>query len=101
MKPSHEDFQLTLNNIWQQLSHHIDDEEHSDLPALERSMPEEVGNKLAKSFARTKMFVPTRSHPMAPDKPPFETVVGLMTAPIDKLGDMFRSFPKEENTSTR
>jgi len=37
----------------------------------------------------------TRSHPSAPDKPPFETVLGLMTAPLDKLGDMLRKFPKE------
>ncbi|KAK4074669.1 hypothetical protein Purlil1_12888 [Purpureocillium lilacinum] len=35
------------------------------------------------------MFAPTRSHPRAPDKPPFETVVGLMTAPLDKVRDIF------------
>jgi hypothetical protein len=44
---------------------------------------------------RTKKFVPTHSHPNAPDKPPFETVVGLMTAPLDKLQDVFKKFPKD------
>jgi hypothetical protein len=44
------------------------------------------------------MFTPTRSHPSAPNKPPFETVVGLMTAPIDKLRDMFTKFPDTQNS---
>ena len=35
-------------------------------------------------------------HPSAPDKPPFETIVGLMSAPIDKVMDMFAKFPTKE-----
>lgn len=41
--------------------------------------------------------VDVRSHPSAPDKPPFETVVGLMAAPIDKLRDLFTAFPDEKS----
>ena len=37
-----------------------------------------------------------RAHPCAPNKPPFETLVGLLSAPIDKLKDMFAKFPTEE-----
>jgi hypothetical protein len=84
-----------LKSLWSHLSQHIEEEEKDDLPLLEKSLPSGEGDSMAKSFARTKMFVPTGSHPQAPDKPPFETVVGLMTAPIDKLGDMFRKFPQE------
>ena len=36
------------------------------------------------------------AHPGAPDKPPFETIVGLLTAPLDKLKDMVDSFPSPE-----
>jgi hypothetical protein len=35
---------------------------------------------------------------MAGDKPPYETVAGLMATPIDKLGDIFRKFPKTDET---
>ena len=79
-----------------ELSHHILEEEEGDLPALEEALADagtEESSQLAKSFGRTKMFVPTRSHPSAPARPPFETVAGLMAAPLDKLGDMFRKFP--------
>lgn len=37
-----------------------------------------------------------RPHPSAPNKPPFETLAGLMAAPIDKLKDAFSKFPTEE-----
>lgn len=38
----------------------------------------------------------SRAHPSAPNKPPYETLVGFMTMPIDKLKDMFSAFPTEE-----
>ena len=44
------------------------------------------------------MFVPTRSHPNAPDKPPFETAVGLLGAPIDRIKDLFKKFPEDDET---
>lgn len=38
--------------------------------------------------------VPTHPHPMAPDRPPFETVVSMLQAPLDKLYDtVARVFP--------
>lgn len=77
----------------QDLTEHINEEENSDLPKLEAALSEEESQGLSTSFGRTKMFVPSRSHPSAPWKPPFETAVGLMTAPIDHLADLFRQWP--------
>jgi len=74
------------------LAQHIKEEENDDLPALESAIQTDESESLAKSFGRTKAFVPSRSHPSAPNKPPFETAIGLMAAPIDHLGDLFRSF---------
>lgn len=80
------------------LTKHVSDEETIDLVKLESSITPEESERLAKSFGRTKMFVPSRSHPSAPNKPPFETAVGLMTAPIDHLADLFRKWPEEALT---
>jgi hypothetical protein len=77
------------------LSAHIRREEEEDLVQLENGLSQTDSAKLSTNFERTKMFVPTRSHPVAPDKPPFETVAGLMAAVMDKLADMFRRFPQE------
>jgi hypothetical protein len=86
------------------LNQHIQEEENDDLPALESAIQNDESESIAKSFGRTKAFVPSRSHPNAPNKPPFETVIGLMTAPIDHLGDIFRKFPDKTvspNPSTK
>lgn len=95
-----------IKEIWSLLEHHIKDEEGSDLPALEDALKSASGESesMAKSFGRTKAFVPSRSHPSAGEHPPFETVMGLLTAPIDHLADMFRKFPDKTimpNPSTK
>ncbi|GLA07573.1 hypothetical protein AnigIFM60653_008807 [Aspergillus niger] len=93
MKPADPEFESTIRALMKDLSEHIKEEESQDLPKLEDAVSAEESEKLSKSFGRTKMFVPSRSHPSAPDKPPFETAIGLMTAPIDHLADLFRKWP--------
>jgi len=94
LSPSDKEFEQTIKSLWDVLGKHIEEEESDDLPKLEKAIPEGNSSQMAKSFERTKMFVPTRSHPSTPDKPPFETVAGFMAAPLDKLGDIFRRFPQ-------
>ncbi|KAF3154922.1 hypothetical protein TWF569_010543 [Orbilia oligospora] len=93
MKAQDPEFLKTFQDLFKDLKEHIKDEENNDLPALERQLDSDSSDGYARSFERTKLFVPTRSHPTAPDKPPFETVAGLMAAPLDKLMDVFRKFP--------
>ncbi|KAK3321807.1 hypothetical protein B0H66DRAFT_601288 [Apodospora peruviana] len=85
-----------FENLWADLSKHIKEEEAVDMPALEKAIDEKTSGQLAGSFDTTKHFVPTHSHPSAPDTWPYESAVGLLTAPMDKLRDMFKKFPKEE-----
>jgi hemerythrin-like domain-containing protein len=88
-----------LKALMSDLQHHIEEEERDDLPAFEKALSsgdhEGVSESLAKNFERTKAFVPSRSHPSAGEHPPFETVMGLLTAPIDRLADLFRKFPDD------
>ena len=95
MKPDQPEFKPALKSLMDDLAQHIKEEEQDDLPALEKALAEADSDSLAKSFERTKMFVPTRSHPSAPDRPPFETAMGMLAAPMDKLMDMFRKFPQK------
>ncbi|KAK7928634.1 hypothetical protein PG985_005632 [Apiospora marii] len=86
-----------LKELWQVLLLHIKEEESEDLPALEQAILNRKGDgeseALAKTFDRTKHFVPSRSHPSAGENPACESVLGLMSVPIDKLADLFRKFP--------
>jgi len=94
MSPSDSNFLPTIDSLWQVLSQHIREEERDDLPALEEHVDAGTSDSLARSFDRTKHFVPTRSHPSAPDRPPYETAAGMLATPMDKLMDMFRKFPE-------
>lgn len=117
MQPGTEEFDSLLNRMMASLHHHNDDEEIDDLPLLEPAIGEDASKEAAQSFKQTKKFVPTRyvraaymltlhegclmlrngrAHPSAPNKPPFETLVGFLAAPVDKLLDAFAAFPKEE-----
>ncbi|KAI0795074.1 hypothetical protein C8Q75DRAFT_712265 [Abortiporus biennis] len=96
LTPGSEQYDKLVTNMMSSLHHHNDDEEIKDLPLLESVIGEEASRQAAAGFKTTKKFVPTRTHPDAPNKPPYETLVGFMAAPIDKLKDVFAAFPLEE-----
>ncbi|GAB1320979.1 hypothetical protein MFIFM68171_11189 [Madurella fahalii] len=93
MKSKDTNYVPKITELWCKLEGHIKDEEDYDLPALEEKLSPDASKSMAKSFERTKSFAPSRSHPSAGEHPPFETVMGLLTAPIDRLADLFRKFP--------
>ncbi|KAK0755593.1 hypothetical protein N5P37_011835 [Trichoderma harzianum] len=106
MKASDLDYVDQLQKLWGPLSEHIKEEEERDLPTLEEKLRAVEGESaaMAKSFGRTKAFVPSRSHPSAGENPPFETAMGLLAAPIDHIADLFRKFPDQKispNPSTK
>ncbi|KIJ62301.1 hypothetical protein HYDPIDRAFT_114796 [Hydnomerulius pinastri MD-312] len=96
MKVGTDEYDHTISRMMSQLHEHNDSEENKDLPQLEEKLHLDHSREAAQQFKTTKRFVPTRPHPSAPDQPPFETLVAFMTAPIDKLKDVFASFPTEE-----
>ncbi|OCH85967.1 hypothetical protein OBBRIDRAFT_797631 [Obba rivulosa] len=96
LAPGSAEYHSLLDQMMVSLHHHNDDEEIKDLPLLEPVIGEEASKEAALSFKKTKKLVPTRAHPSMPNKPPFETLIGLLEAPIDKIKDWFASFPAEE-----
>ncbi|EKM77816.1 hypothetical protein AGABI1DRAFT_115059 [Agaricus bisporus var. burnettii JB137-S8] len=96
MAPGSKEHASLMQDIVDHLKSHIESEESQDLPALEKAIGPQESQRVAKSFERTKKFVPTRPHPSAPARPPYETFVGFLSAPIDKLKDYFSTFPTDE-----
>ncbi|OJJ44317.1 hypothetical protein ASPZODRAFT_71636 [Penicilliopsis zonata CBS 506.65] len=95
LKSTDPQFHTKLKSLMADLQNHIEKEESGDLRRLEEVLSQPDSQGLSKSFDRTRMFVPSRSHPSAPNKPPFETVAGLLTAPMDRVADLFRKWPDE------
>ncbi|KAJ5795924.1 uncharacterized protein N7518_004464 [Penicillium psychrosexuale] len=90
----------TITLLMEGLAQHMKDEEANELAILEESLTSDESEKLAESLSRTKIFVPSRSHPHDLDNPRYETAVDLLTAPLDHLQDLFRRWPEEESTLT-
>ena len=108
MKATDSNYKPKLKELWSFLGQHIKEEESDDLPILEKALaaPEHKGQSesLAKNFGRTKMLVPSRSHPSAGENPLFEGPMGMLAAPIDHIADIFRKFPEgtiNPNPSTK
>ncbi|KAJ5982319.1 hypothetical protein N7451_012419 [Penicillium sp. IBT 35674x] len=99
MTPSDTPFIPTIKKLMESLSEHIKEEETDSMPKLEECLSRKDSQSYSKCFGRTKVFVPSRSHTCGPNKPPYETVVGLLTAPINHLADVFRKWPDTSEMS--
>ena len=95
MSPDDSQFSPLLEQLLKDLHTHIEHESNEDMPRLEQLLSREESRDLASQFERTKMILPTRSHPYAPNKPYFENFGAMLAAPIDKFADLLRSFPPD------
>jgi hypothetical protein len=89
------DFVPSLESLISDLAQHFNKVEMAVLPALDNALRTAESKSLAKAFSRVKLFVPSRSHSMAPNVLRFSTVASLIAAPIDHLSDLFRKFPNK------
>jgi len=95
--PSSSTFRSTLDGLMEKLRAHMNELEGHDIAVLEGKIEPRESEKMVMQLKRTSLFTPTRSHPgrrmSGPDRPPFESVFQLLTAPVDHLSDVFRKFP--------
>lgn len=95
MHAAQDGFEEQLDRVMTPLLHHMREEEDSILPQLAQSCWERELVELGDRFQSVKSKIPTHPHPYAPNRPPLETVVAYLTAPLDKAFDaMVRDFPE-------
>jgi len=91
------EFSTKMKELMMNLEHHMQHEENEELVKLREVISEPDRVTAGVSFERRKMIVSTRPHPMTPEQPAFlESLVEMMAAPVDKLRDLFRTFPTPE-----
>ncbi|KAI0594560.1 hypothetical protein F4775DRAFT_596096 [Biscogniauxia sp. FL1348] len=90
------DFLPTFESLYSDLLKGDMEEEAREAKQLEDNINESQSLSLSKAFDRTKLLAPTRSHPSAPAKSPFESASVMLATPIDKIADIFRKFPKQD-----
>ncbi|KAF5370940.1 hypothetical protein D9615_009791 [Tricholomella constricta] len=96
MTPGSLEYAALLRQIMDHLHKHNEKEEKEDLPLIEPILGSDRSLAAAFNFLATKKFAPSRANPAPSDwQPPFETLVDLLKAPLDKLNEAYAKFSPE------
>jgi hypothetical protein len=87
MVPSHERFRAKMTVVIENVRHHVEEEEGDDgLFAVARKHLKQPQLEAMADKAETIREVgPTRPHPLSPDQPPFNVILALPVAVVDRV----------------
>ena len=95
MNINQSEFDTQMERVMSVFLAHVKEEEKVLFQQLRECCWEGELFSLGEQFESTRNKVPTHPHPYAPDKPPMETIIGMMQAGVDKTYDkMAREFPE-------
>ncbi len=85
--PGDADFDALAHELMGVIREHFDEEVNRWFPQLRASLSAEETKKLAETVRNAKKVAPTRPHPAAPDRPPFNVLIGSGAAVVDRVRD--------------
>merc|ERR1712071_505182 len=88
-------FVPTVEKMSKDLDQHIKEEESEIFPILQQKLSKEDLDKMGNLLESMKTVSPTRPHPHMPATPPYNVMAGPLTAFLDRVRDLGRSFPKK------
>jgi len=89
-------FERKMDKMMSELREHIKKEESEDLVYLQENVSQNGREVAGTTFSLGKKLVPTRPHAGVPNKPAaLEAALGILITPVDKLRDLFTSYPSK------
>jgi hemerythrin superfamily protein len=85
MAPTDERFDAKMTVLIESVRHHVEEEENELFPQIREAMTQEELDELGTTLENAKLTAPTRPHPLAPDTPPLNMIVGLPVAVLDAV----------------
>jgi hemerythrin superfamily protein len=82
-----EDFRPKLEQLIGEIRHHIGEEEADALPRLAAACSQDELVRLGEQVERAKRLAPTRPHPSAPDRPPWNKILAPGAGLVDRIRD--------------
>ena len=82
----HERFDAKFTVLMENVRHHVGEEEQDGglFDQCRKAFGAEELERMGEQMQNLKKTVPTRPHPFSPDVPPFNTIVGLPVAVMDR-----------------
>ena len=80
-------FDVLCRKLTSEIRHHIQDEESDLFPRLRSACTKEQLTDLGRKMEIAKLVAPTRPHPNAPDRPPWNKILAPGTGFTDRVRD--------------
>jgi hemerythrin-like domain-containing protein len=97
MAPTHDRFRAKMTVLIESVRHHVTEEEEELFEKVREAFTIEELNEMGEAMENLKPIMPTRAHPLVPDQPPFNILIGLPVAVLDKSITMAKEFVTELN----
>ena len=88
-------FGVLMTQLMSSIKEHIAEEENDVFPQFRTKVSPEELKKLGATVEALKKVVPTHPHPLAPDHPPFNALLGPGAGLVDRLRDMLTDRAKQ------
>jgi hemerythrin superfamily protein len=88
-------FGVLMQQLMTAIKEHVAEEENDVFPQFRTKVDADKLEKLGKTVEGLKKIVPTHPHPMAPDHPPFNALLGPGAGLVDRLRDMLSGRAKQ------
>jgi hemerythrin superfamily protein len=84
LPPSSERFDAKFHVLMELIREHVEEEEKDLFPQMRKALKQPELQELGEAMERAKATAPTRPHPLAPDQPPLNVLLGLPVAVMDR-----------------
>ena len=88
-------FGVLMQQLMAAINEHVAEEENDVFPQFRTKVGPDELDKLGETVERLKKIVPTHPHPMAPDHPPLNALLGPGAGLVDRLRDRLSGRAKQ------
>ena len=85
LAPSHERFDAKVKVVIENVRHHVKEEEDELFPLVREAFTNQELEDLGETLEQAKTAAPTRPHPLIPDQPPLNVLLGVPVAVLDRV----------------
>ncbi len=86
MSPAHERFRAKMTVVIENVRHHVEEEEGDDglFAVARKELKQPQLEAMAEQAEKIRAVGPTRPHPLSPDQPPWNVLLGVPVAIVDR-----------------
>jgi hemerythrin superfamily protein len=88
MDPGNPEFGVLMTQLMAAIRQHVTEEEGTAFPQFRQAVSKDELESMGETVEKLKKIVPTHPHPMAPDHPPFNALLGPGAGLLDRVRDM-------------